>query len=324
MITNDFIRWALIVLALAGSVAHAQQRSQAPGDYPNKPIRIVTAAPGGGNDLIARTVAQGISGPLGQQVVVDNRGGGVIAGEIVSKAPRDGYTLLVTGSDFWIGPLVRKTAFDPVKDFSPVSFTTSAPNIVVVHPSVPAKSIKELIDLAKAKPGELNYASAGIGASQHLGGELFKVMAGVNIVHVPYQAAGPSIIAIVGNQVQLTFATAASVATPIKSGALRALAVTSAKPSALFPGLPTVAATIPGYEIRGAQAVFAPVGTPATVITRLNREVVRAFNQPEVKERMFNAGLEVVASSPEELMTTMKSEMARLGKVIKDAGIRDD
>ena len=325
MITNNLIlRSALVVLALAGSVAYAQQKSQPSGDYPNKPIRIVTAAPGGGNDFMARIVAQGISGPLGQQVVVDNRASGVITGDIVSKAPPDGYTLLVIGSDFWIGPLIRKTVWDPVRDFSPVSFLTGAPNILVVHPSLPVKTVKELIALAKAKPGELNFAGSGTGSSPHLGGVMFNLLAGVNMVHVPYASAGPSIVAVISNQVHMTFATPASVVSQIKSGALRAVAVTSAKPSALFPGLPTIAATVPGYEIAGAQVLFAPAGTPAAPINRLNREVVRALNQADVKEKIFTAGIEVVGSSPEELMATMKSEMARLGKVVKDAGIRDD
>ena len=289
--------------------------------YPDKPVRIVTSLPGGGNDFAARIFAQGLAGPLDQPVIVDNRGG-ELAPEIVSKAQPDGYTLLVAGSSFWIGPLMRKSTWDPVKDFAPISFTTSAPNILVVHPSVPVNSVKELIVLAKARPGALNYASSAIGASAHLGGELFKSLTGTNIAHIPYKGAGPSIVAITGGEVQLTFATPSSVASLVKAGKLKALAVTSPKPSALAPGLPTVAETVPGFQIGSATSVLAPARTPAAIINRLNQEVVRLLNQPDVKEKFFNVGVEVVASSPQEFAATMKSEMARLGKVIKDAGLR--
>ena len=290
--------------------------------YPNKPIRIVTSLPGGGNDFAARVMAQGLAGPLGQPVIVDNRGAAP-AMSIVFKGQPDGYTLLLTGSDFWIGPLIRKTAWDPVKDFSPISHTTTAPNVLVVHPALPVKSINELIALAKSKPGALNYSSSSIGSANHLGAELFKSMAGVNIVHIPYSGGGPAITAVLGGEVQLAFIAPAGVASLVKAGKLRALAVTSPKPSELAPGLPTIAATVPGYQIGSATAVLAPARMPGAIINRLNQEIVRLLSQPDVKETFFKVGVEVVASSPQEFAATMKSEMARLGKVIKDAGLQE-
>ncbi|MBI4190578.1 MAG: tripartite tricarboxylate transporter substrate binding protein [Betaproteobacteria bacterium] len=294
-------------------------------NYPSRPIRLVTSEPGGGTDFAARTIALGIAGPLGQLVIVDNRGGGSnIAGEIVTRATADGHTLLVTGGSFWVGPLFRKTTYDPIKGFSPISLLVKSPNILVVNPSVAANSVGDLVALARAKPGALNYASGGIGTSSHLAAELFKYMAGVDIVHIPYKGSGAVNINLIGGQVQLTFATVASVASHIKAGRLKALAVTSAKPSTLVPDLPTVAATVPGYDTGGATAMFASPGTPAAIVSRLNREVVRLLNQADVREKFFNVGVETVGSSPEQLAATVKSEMARLGKVVKDAGIRVD
>ena len=304
---------------VAGTLAAAAAQGQ---EYPNKPIRIVTSTPGGGNDYAARIISVGIAGLLGQQVIVDNRGG-ELAPEIVSKAAPDGYTLLVAGSSMWIGPLIRKAAWDPIKDFAPVSFTTTAPNILVVHPSVPVNTVAELVELAKAKPGTLNFASSATGSAAHLAGELLKSLAKINIVHIPYKGQGPANIAILGGEVQLTFSSPAVVAPFVKSGRLRALAITSARPSALAPGLPTVAATVPGFQIGSATSVLAPARTPAAIVNRLNREVVKFLNQPEVKEKFLGAGVEVIASSPQEFAAALKSEMARLGKVIEEAGMRE-
>jgi tripartite-type tricarboxylate transporter receptor subunit TctC len=291
--------------------------------YPNKPIRIVTIEAGGGGDLAARLIAQGLSGSLGQQVLVDNRGGGVIAIEIVAKAPPDGYTLLLYGGTLWIGPLLQKVSWDPVRDFSPITLAVTFPNIVAVHPSMPVKSVKELTALAKARPGELNYGSGSIGASTHLAAELFKSMAGVNIVRVPYKGGGPATIALVTGEVQLMFATVGLVTPHVKSGRLRALAVTTAQPSALAPGLPTVAASgVPGYESASILGILAPAKTPEGIINRLNQEIVRALHRPEVKERLFSSGVETVGSSPVELAATMRAESAKWGKVVKEAGIR--
>ena len=291
-------------------------------DYPNKAIRIVTGGVGGANDVVARSVGQGLTGAWSQPVVVDNRPSGLIPGEIVSKAPPDGYTLIVIGNSFWTLPLLRTVPYDPVRDFSPITLAIKSPSILVVHPSLPVKSVKELIALAKAKPGLLAYASTGVGGPQHIGAELFKSMAGIDIVHVPYKGTAASITDVISGQVQMMFGSALPVAPHIASGRLRALAVASAQPSALAPGLPTVAATVPGYELASPQAIFAPARTPQAIISRLNQEIVRILNRTDTKEKFLNAGIEVVGSSPDELAASVKSEMVRLGKLIKDAGIK--
>ena len=294
-------------------------------DYPNRTIRIVTTGLGSGADSTSRLIAQGISVPLGQPVVVENRGGGVVPGDTVAKSAPDGYTFLVTGSSFFIGPLLQKAPYDPVKDFLPVSLMGSQPLVLVVHPALPVKSVKELIALAKARPGALNYSSTGTGGASHLAMELLKSMAGVDIVRIAYKNNTTEIADLISGQVQLTIGGAATVDSVIKSGRVRALAVASAEPSALLPGLPTVAASgVPGYESIAMTSMFAPANTPSAIINRVNQEVVRVLNRPDVKERLFNTGLEVVAGSPEQLANKMKSEMARMAKVIKDAGIRAD
>lgn len=294
-------------------------------NYPNKPVRIVTAGVGGSPDFVSRVIAQGISGPLGQQVYVENRSSGLIPAETVSRAPPDGYTLLVTSNSMWILTLMQAAPFDPATDFAPVTLACMAPSILVVHPSVPAKSVKALIALAKARPGELNYASSVTGTASHLAGELFKLMAGVNIVRVPYKGAGLATRDLISGQVHLSFFTATSVTPHVKSGRLRALAVTSATPFELFPNLPTIAsAGLPGYEVTSMYAVFAPPKTPESIITRLNREIVQFLKTPAAKSRLVNAGSEVVANLPEQLEAAMKSDMARMRKLITQAGIRAD
>ena len=291
--------------------------------YPTKPIRIVTSPAGGGGDFTARLIAQAISGPLGQPVIIDNRGPGFIPGEVASKAPPDGYTLLVNGSTLWVFPLLRKAPYDPVRDFAPIAVAERTVFIVAVHPSMPAKSIKELISLAKARPGELNYGSGSVGSTNHLGVALFASMAGINIVHVPSKGPQLAITAQIGGETQLTIFDAGLLLPHVKSGRLRALAVTSADPSVLVPGVPTVAASgIPGYQATGTTAVLAPANTPTAIITRLNEEIVRGLNRPEIKQQFLNAMVETVASSPEQLAATMKSDMAKMSKVIQDAGIK--
>ncbi len=292
--------------------------------FPTKPVRIVTAETGGGNDFTARLVAQGISGSLGQQVIVENRGGagGAIAAEYVAKSPADGYTLILYGSNFYTLPLLKAVSYDVVRDFAPITAVGSTPNILVVHPSLPVTSVKDLIALARAKPGELNYASGGAGGSNHLGGELFKALAGLKIVLIPYTGAAPALNAVVGGQVPMMFSTASAAEPHVRSKRLRALGVTSAQPSLLAPGMPTVAASLPGYEAVSIYVLLAPVKVPAAIISRLNQEVVRLLGTAEVKDKFLTAGVEVIANSPQQLAETLKSEMSRLGKVIKDAGIR--
>lgn len=309
-----FLVWVL--LAGAG-MACAQ-------DYPNKPIRIVTSEAGGGNDIQARLVAQGLAGALGEQVVVENRPSGVIPGEIVSKAPPNGYTLLLYNNTLWIGPLLQNTPYDVVRDLAPVTSVAKGANVLVVNPATPVKSVADLVALARAKPGELNYGSSGTGASNHLAGELFRAMAGVNIVRINYKGAGPALTALLAGELQLMFPTAGAVTPHVRAGRVRALAVTSAEPTALFPGVPTVAASLPGYESISIYGVFAPAKTPRTIIDKLNEEIVRFLNRADVKEKFFNAGMETVGGPPEQLAATVKSEMARMSKVIRDAGIRGE
>lgn len=313
----------LMVLGV-GAVC-AQTTSTGSGQaYPNKPIRVVASAPGGGNDLASRLLAQSLTNRLGQQVVIDGRASGVVPGEIVARATPDGYTLLYFGSTVWLLPLMISNApYDPLKDFSWVTLAIMSPNVLVVHPSTAIKSVKDLIALAKVKPGELNYSSASTGTSNHLAAELFKSMTGVNIVRVPYKGAGPALNAVLAGEVHLMFPSAGAVIPLEKAGKLRALAVTTVQPSALMPGLPTVAASgLPGYESAALTGVFAPAKTPVPIVRRLNQEIVQILNQPDVKEKLFNTGVEVVGSSPERFETMMKSEMAKMGNVIKEAGIR--
>ena len=293
-------------------------------NYPSKPIRIITASSGSGVDFGARLIAQALIEPLGQQLVVENRSG-TIPGEIVSKAPPDGYTILIAGTTIWIEPLLRqKTPYDPARDFSPITLAARTPSVLVVHPSLPIKSVKELIALARSRPGQLNSASGPSGGSPHLAAELFNAMTGVNIVHVPYKAIAQALTGLIGGEVQLAFPTSGAALPHIKSGRLRGLAVTSLQPTALVPGLPSVAATVPGYVSESITAVFAPAKTPAPIVSRLNQEIVRLLSQADLKDKFLASGSEVVGSTPEQLAATVSSEIARMGKVIKDAGIRAD
>ena len=307
---------ALLLIVAAGGVS-----AQA---YPSKPVRLLTAEVGGGSDFAARLVAQGLSAGLGQQVVVENRAGGIVIAESAAKAPADGYNLLCYGSTIWLVPFLREhVSYDPVRDFAPVIILASAPNIVVVHPSLPVKSIGELIALAKAHPGELNYSTGPAGTTLHLSAELFKAMAKINVVHVPYKGVALALNDLIAGRVQLMFPTPGSVTQHVKTGRLRALAVTSAKPSALLPDLPTVAATgLPGYESISVFAIFAPAKTPATIIQRLNQETLAVLKTAETRERFLAAGVEPVGSTPDQLGALMKTEMAKWGKVIRDAGLR--
>jgi len=292
-------------------------------DFPYRPIRMVTSSVGSGNDAVARLIAAGIAGPLGQQVIIENRPSGTIPIDLVSKAEPDGYTLLLYGGTIWIMPLLQATPYDPIKDFAPITLVEKAPLVLVVNPSLAANSVKELIALAKAKPGALNYASAATGSSTHLAAELFKSMAGVNMVRVNYKGGAAAATDLMAGQVQLMFFSPPPVMPHVKAGKLRALAVTSREPSALAPGLPTVEASgLPGFESVTVTGIFAPAKTPAAAIKRLNQEIVRLVKTPEAREKFFNSGSEVVGSSPEELAAAGKSETAKWGKVIKEAGIR--
>ena len=308
-----FGAWALVI----ASPAFAQA-------YPAKPVRIVTTVTGGGLDLTARVIAPKLAETLGQQVIVDNRGG-VLSMELVAKAPADGYSMLLASSALWLSHFLRDTVAWEVKDYAPITLLVSSPNIVAVHPSLPVRSIRELIALAKAKPGALNYSSGQAGASSHLAGELFKAMAGVDIVRIAYKGQGPATLALVTGESQLSFGNAAASSSYVKSGRIRGLAVTSARPSALAPGLPTVAASgLPGYESKAMLGMFAPAKTPPAIVAELNTHLVRVLNSPEVKQRLFDSGAEVIPGTPSELAAAMASEMATTGKLIRQAGIRAD
>ncbi len=291
--------------------------------YPGKPIRILTTGLGGSTDLAARTVAQGLTDSTGWSVVVDNRGSTIVAAEMVSRAPPDGYTLLVATEGLWRGPLLQKMPFNPAKDFIPVTMVSRSPNILVVHPSLPVTNVRELIALAKARPGQLNYGAGAIGAATYMASEMFKVMAGVNIVHVPYRSTGGAVTPLLSGQLQVMFGTTGTIAMHIKSGKVRALAVSTAQPSALAPGLPTVAvaANLPGFESAATAGVFVPAGAAPSLVLRLNEEITRVLMRPEVKERLFRQSVETVGGSPQETEAFIQSDTAKTAGIIKAAGI---
>jgi tripartite-type tricarboxylate transporter receptor subunit TctC len=311
----------LLPVMITAYAAHCSAQA-----FPNKPIRVLTAEPGGGLDFAARIISTPLSSALGTQVVVTNHGAGTFAAEIVAKAPPDGYSVLLYGSNVWLSPFLRDDVpWDPIKSFSPVTLATKGPNLLVVHPALPVRSVKELIALAKSRPGALNYASGSTGSSPHLAAELFKAHAHVDIVRISYRGNALAYADVLRGEVPLIFPTAASVAPHLKSGRLRALAVTTKERSRLFPGLPTVAeGGLPNYEAATLVGVFVPARTPAAVIARLNRELASVLSMPEIQARFTASGVETVGSTPEEFAETIKSEMARLGSVIKAAGIRDE
>ena len=311
---------AMLTATLA--IPTAQVFSQ---NYPQRPIRLVTAAVGGGNDFVMRQITPTISASIGQPLIVDNRGGaGNIPVELVARSPADGYTLLAHSNSVWIGPLLRKLAYDPIKDFTPVVLVARAPYVLVVHPSVAASSTKELIALVKANPGKLNYSMTSVGGGAHLAAELFKAMAGLNIVRIAYKTSAQEASELIAGQVQMAFSDAGTVTPHVKTGRMKALGVASAQPSPLAPGLPTIASSLPGFEANQLVGLFAPTGTPEAIVRRLNQEFVKAVNLPDIKERLFNGGVEAVGSTAEEFAAIVKADMAKMDKVIKDANIRVD
>jgi len=315
------LKLALAVLVVSGAFSLAAVAQ----DYPTKLVRIVASEAGGSGDFVARLVAQGLTSAFGQQVVVDNRGGGVVAGDVVAKSPPDGHTLLLYGNTLWLLPLMRKQMpYDPYRDFVPVTMAARAVNVLVVHPSLPVKSVKDLIVLARARPGELNFSSAAPGTMNHLAAELFKSMAKVNIVRVSYRGSPSALTAVMSGEVQLMFAAAAPVRPHIQAARVKALAVTTATRSSSYPDLPTVAeAALPGFEAVSAHGIFAPAKTPDAIIARLHQEIVRVLQRPDSRERFAGIGAEPVGSTPEQLTAEIKAEIARMGKVIREAGIQE-
>ncbi len=313
----------LAIAVVAGATGDAIAQT-----YPTKLIKVFVAAPpGGGTDILGRIVAEKFTKAWGQQVVIDNRGGasGTIAAQMAARSAPDGYTLFFVASAIvTINPhVVKNMPYDPIKDFDPVAMFVQVPNILVVHPSVPANSVKELIALAKAKPGQLNWASSGLGVSNYMAMELFKTMTGVDCVHIPYKGGAPAMVDLLGGQVQVMFNNLVELAPHINAGKLRALAVGTPKRIAALPDLPTVAeAGVPGYEVLLWYGMIAPAGTPKDIITKLNTEIAKIQKMPDVLERLAKMGSEPIENTPEQMGDYIKEEMAKWGKVAKEAGLQ--
>ncbi|MCI3951889.1 MAG: transporter [Burkholderiales bacterium] len=313
--------WLGALLLFAATPAFAAQ------SYPTKPVRLVIPYPAGGpTDFVGRLVAQKLSPLLTQQVVVDNRPGAatVIASEIVARATPDGYTLLFgTGGGTFLAPLMLlKVPYDPHRDFAPVAMLVQSPQVLVAHPSVAAKSVSELVALAKAKPGALNFASVGTGTSPHLGGELFKGLTGTDLVHVPYKGTAPAMTDLVAGRVQVMFTSMPTVLAHVKAGRLRLLGTGGNKRSAAIPDTPTIAETVPGFELITWYGVFAPVRTPVAIVKKLNGDIAKVLTDAESRERLGGQGLEPVVMTPEELKRYTTQDASRWAKLIQSAGIK--
>jgi tripartite-type tricarboxylate transporter receptor subunit TctC len=322
-IYRQSIIMGLLTLAAAGTLADTS--------YPGKAIRIVVPfAPGGGADIMGRALGQKLSLGLGQPVVIDNRAGagGRIGAEAVAKAMPDGYTLFLatTSTLVWAPALYDKLTYDPRKDFASIAPFASAFTVLVVHPSIPAKSVKELIALVKSKPGELNYASSGIGAPAHLAAELFNYAANIRTTHIAYKGSAPGTIALISGETDLMFSNILPALSPVKAGKLRALAITSIKRSSVLPDLPTVAETgLPGFEVYVFYGLVAPAGTPKEIVERLHGQVSRALESPVVKERLANDGAEpMITGNPDEFTKIIRTEWEKWSKLIRQAGIRGE
>jgi tripartite-type tricarboxylate transporter receptor subunit TctC len=315
-----FVGAVMALLCGAGALAQS---------YPAKPVRMVVPfAAGGGTDIIGRLVAQKVTEAWGQQMVVENRAGGgsVIGTEAVARSAADGYTLLLAAPPFTTNAaLLPKLPYDALQDFAPVVLVATAPLILVVHPSLPARSVKELVAIAKARPGQLSYGTSGNGGPQHLAGELLKSMAGIDLLHVPYKGGAPAVVDLVGGQVQLGFASTLTAIPFVKAGRLRAIAVTGPRRSAILPDLPTVAeAGFPGYETTTWYGILVRAGTPPAVITTLNADIARALNLPEVRDRLASEAAEVVGGTPASFATFIQAEIARVRKLAKSTAIQLD
>lgn len=310
----------LLLLGLAAPSAHAQP-------YPNKPIKLVVPfVPGGGSDTVARVLAHGLTERLGEQVVVENRGGAntIIGTEYVAKSRPDGYTLLVCTGSFVINPSLYKLNYDTLKDLIPVTMYLSGRLLLVVHPSLPVKNVKELVALAKAKPGELTFSSYGAGSPSHLAGELLKDMTGINMLHVPFKGSQPSISEVVAGRVSMTFGVMTPVMPFVKAGRLRAIAFTTPKRVPDHPDIPTVAETVPGFEAVGLNGICAPAGTPKEIIQTLHTNIAAVMTDQPVRKKLIDGGADIVERPlpPEEFGPLVRSEMAKWKKVVDKAGIK--
>ena len=321
---RDIPRWLWAGAALLGCTLAAYGQT-----YPARAVRLVVpSSPGGGSDITARIIAPRLSEYLRQQVIVDNRAGAgtMIGGELVARAAPDGYTLLLGSTPMAINPaMYKKVSYDALRDFVPVTQIVSVPNLLIAHPSLPVKSVKELIAFAKSRPGRLTFASAGAGTSPHLSMELFLGMTGLNMIHVPYKGAGPGVVDVVAGHVALMTPTIISALSYVRGGRLRALGVTSAKRAAGAPEIPTIAeAGVPGYEATQWFGVLAPAGTPRDIVNLIQSEIGRVLQQPDMKTRLSTDGAEPVGSTPDEFAAFIRIETVKWAKVVKDAGVRID
>jgi len=324
---NDALRQSTCVLAFILSGFLVCPVLSLAQDYPVRPIRfIVAAAPGGGSDIVARLVGQRLAEILGKTIVIDNRGGasGNIGHAIAAKAAPDGYTLLLGSSNFVVNPgFFKNNPYDAIKDFSPITYAAGSPNVLVVQPDFPARSFREFVTLIRANPGKYNFGSAGMGTTSHLAAALLMLEGGIDMVHVPYNSAGPAVLALAGNQVPIGITGLPPVLPYVRKGSLRALAVTSPQRFSATPELPTIAESgFPGFEADTPQMILVPAGTPTAIITRLNTEIVRILNLPDIKERLIGIGFETVASTPDETARRIKSDVAKWARVIKLSGIQ--
>ena len=321
------VRIPSLVRRIAGAFAIAALAAGAAlGAYPERPVRLVVPfAPGGGTDLIARTLGVGMAQALGQPVIVDNKPGAgtIIGSDAVAKSPADGYTLVVASFAHAVNPsLMSKLPFDTEKAFTPVMLIGRGPNVLVVRAESPFKSVKDLLEAARARPGKLTYASQGNGTSAHLAGEMFDNLARVKMVHIPYKGAGPALVDVLGGQVDMMFATASAVSAMVESGRLRALAVTSPQPSAAFKGVPPLAEFVPGYAVESWYGLYAPAGTPPEVVAKLNAAAKKATQSPAFRQKIEQEGLSVSAGAPQELDTYVRGEEARWRKVVKENNVK--
>ncbi len=318
---SQFLRSILFLLLSAALALPAVAQV-----YPTRPIRVIVPfPPGGSNDIVARVIGQQLMERIGKPVVIDNRGGagGMIGTDTAVHSHPDGHTLLIISVAYAYNPSLYKLNFDPVKDVAPVAQLGTGPNSLVVHPSVPVNSVKDLIALAKAKPGVLNYATAGIGSFQHMSSEMFRIMAGINIVHIPFKGGGPAMLAVIAGQSQISIGSLLQTLPHIRSGKLKALATGGAKRSPALPEVPTVAeAGVPGYEANNWWGIVAPAATPPAVVRKLNTEIAAILATPETQKWFVSEGGEAVSRTPEEFKKWILSEMAKWGKVVKQAGIK--
>jgi tripartite-type tricarboxylate transporter receptor subunit TctC len=313
-------------LASAASLLLAIASPLPAQEYPTKPVRLIVPFPPGAiNDTVGRMIASQLGERLGKQVIVENRSGagGVIGTEIAANAPKDGYTLLVVSLVNAVIPWLYRLTYDPINSFTPIAIFASAPNVLLVHPDVPAKSVSEFVALAKARPGELQYASGGVGSFQHLGGELFKLTAGVDMLHVPFKGGGPALIDVLGGHSKVVFATTITALPHVRSGRLRALGVGSRQRSSVMAEVPTIAeAGVPGYEAVNWIGMVAPAGTPPGIVARLHDEITAALDSPDVQKHFAAEGLDIMRMSAAEFGTFMATEMAKWERVVKEGGIK--